>query len=824
MAESVSVPQGFTLDSPGQSSSNNQGQASSVPQGFTIDQQDDSNDNQDKPEGFSDIDNPSSVDQKSNNPNSTGNPVTDIAGDLARGLLNSGAGTADKINGVVKLLKTATTLDLGSEGLTNVSNKLKQLASQQPQSSNPIVSGIDQTIGSVPDALAEFAGSGGGIGFIARSAALSAADAYNKSQSPTDAIKGVVVGGTVGAALDRLPGVIEGAGQMAKKWGQTAGKTYIQAVTGASDADAQEIIDKLPTMDVNPKSKVEDYDAAKEDTNTQLATLNENNKNLIEQQKAQHTKEYNATKSASDDAVNNLIENNRDTIDDLRASQSQYKEDLNSSNSTNMMAATDAATQKLADATTATTVNVVKAKNAVDNTLVSTFDTASKKLSTMEKGVTDDVANAHASLENNNLDYVPTAIIKNELDSTIGNGSGRFYKNMSSGKRTLNIGGQKIEVPEESIGGINGKSIQSKIAPAEGTGTNAVSHAVDLINSTRNGLVDEFSSSGKTSLAAIEAQSKALEGAIDKGFSGQAVPKGLVVTMARIKQAINPTRLFQKYPKELSHLEPLANANKSYSTQIDGLRNALDLYKDNVDGTINPEKVFKALDRNDSGYIAKLKQADEALPPQDRIFDKVKSAYDNYKAVESSEKMALSKTEKAISNQRLGLSKKFDNMRKQLNVEQRKELLSKIKETRANNRAFKQEKGKALQDLHTRQRQALDVMQVQKDKELGELQKSVNERLHSLHILHMARGARASASGTAKIFQNVGNYRSIDGLSTFNIPKMVQGSVISKLASPSGASNTIKSLLNATQSLQGVKKLAGNVVLKRLLATKLSGR
>ena len=56
-----------------------------------------------------------------------------------------------------------------------------------------------------------------------------------------------------------------------------------------------------------------------------------------------------------------------------------------------------------------------------------------------------------------------------------------------------------------------------------GTGTGAVAKSINLINDTKNSLVDEFSKIGKTSLAAIEAQSTALEGAIDKGFSGQSV-------------------------------------------------------------------------------------------------------------------------------------------------------------------------------------------------------------------------------------------------------------------------------------------------------------
>lgn len=808
------------------------------------------NSSQEEPEKFSDFESPQPQSQDNSNSN---NILQNISGDLTRGFLNSGAGTIDKINGAVKLLKNVTSVDLDSEGLTNVSNKLKQLASQQPQSSNPIISGVGQAIGGVPDALAEFAGTGGGLGFIARSAALQAAQEYNKTQSLTDLAKGAIVGGTIGAVLDKAPDIIEGTAQIAKKWGATGGKTYLQAVTGASDKEAQDIIDNLPTMDINPRSKVEDEKSAKNETDEQLSNLKENNANLVSQEKDKYTQEYNAAKSNSDDAVNTLVENNKDIIDDLKASQLQNKENLLNSTSVNMMAATDATTQKLADATVQTTSNVVKAKNALENTLVSTFDTASKKIDALTKGVTDDVVNAHASLEKSNLDYVPTSIVRTEVDKAIGSGNEKYFKKLAKNSNKFDTLGtdklldrqvspgvkvrdlpkeaqeqyiqQSLRQSEPNLGKIakSGNTQDSLIAQS-GTRTSAVTKAIGLINETKEGLVNEFNQTGKTSLAAIEAHSNALEGAIDKGFSGQSVPKGLVAVMARIKQAINPTKLYEKYPNELSHLEPLASANKGYSTKIDSLRNALNLYKDNVDGTVNPQKVFNALDKNDSSYIAKLRQADEALPKEDKIFDKVKNAYDNYKNVEYSEKVSLSNIEKGISKQRLELNNKFNDMKKKLNVEQREELLGKIKEIRFNKRNFSQQEGLALKALHSKQQQALDIFKAQKDKELGTLQNSINSRLNSLHLLHMARGTKASASGTARIFQNVANYRSIDGLTTLNPLKMVQGSIISKFASPMGASNIVKDAIMAPENVQGIKKLAGNAILKKLLATKISGR
>lgn len=769
------------------------------------------------------------------NPKSTGNPITDISGDLARGLYNSGAATLDKVNGVVKLINNVSAVDLGSKKLTNASNQLRNIANQQPQSNNAIISGIGQFVGATPDAIAEFAGTGGGVGFIARSAALSAADEYNKSQTPTSLIKGAAIGGTVGLAIDKLPNLLDSTARMAQKWGQTAGKAYWKAVTGASEEDAQKFVNNINDYNLDPKSEAEDYNDAKAKSSQELSNLKENNNNLVAQQKEQYNKEYDGVKSLSDDAIKKLNRNNDDVLNALREAQTEDKINLVRSNSTNMMAASDAATQRLADVTTTSITNTANAKNAAINDFVSNFETANKKLGSMVEGVTDNVANANATLEKNNLAFVPTSIIKNELDKAIGSGIGKFYKEAGTGKRIINIGGQKIEVPEASISGINGNAISSKIIPAEGAGTGPVSKAIELINDSRKGLVDEFASTGKTSLTAIEAQSTALENAISKGFSGQTVPKNLVAIMSKIKGALTLTRnsldengkaipgLYDKYPEQLSHLKPLADANKAYSTQIDGLRNALSLYKDG-DGSINPDKIFKAFDRNDTAYLSKLKQADSVLPKEDRIFDKIKDSYNKYKYAEKSEKENLSKIEKQVSQQRVSLKTKFDDMEQKLSTNQMRNISKTRQDLRYQEQDFSRSEKNKIDGLHDRQTQALKIMRDQKNRELDALHKSINDRLNFLHIQNMARGERANAKGVMRQVQNVANYRSINGMMTANPMDILQGMIINKFSSPIKVSNLIKDSINAPKNIQGAKNVIGSKVLKRLLATKASGR
>lgn len=769
-----------------------------------------------------------------------------IAGDITKGFLNSVAGTVDKVNGAAKLLNNITQMNVGTDELSNVSNALKQMAQKQPTSSNGIVSGIGQFVGSVPDSLAEFAGSGGGLGFIARSAALQAAQDYNKTQSATDLVKGAALGGSVGAILNKAPDVIEGVGKIVSKWGQTAGKSYLQSVTGASDKEINEIMDNLPSMNIDPKNKPEDYKQAEKDTDSQLSVLKENNSNFIKQQKDQNTEIYNAAKTKSDTAVNNFIEDSRDAIENIKSSQVQKKDDLSNLTSQNMMSATDAGMQRLADTAQKTATNAANAKKELDNTLISIFGTATKKVEALEDGATKDVANAHASLEQNGLDYVPTPIIAKELDSAIGSGFGKYYKTLGNGidsnepnlDQMVNVPAGRArlgDLPEDvqkqylsrqtNMGQIakSGNTSSSVVAEA-GIKNPSVMNAIKLINDTRKGLVEEFSKTGKTSLIAMDSQSDALESAINKGFYGKGVPEKFASILSNIKQAINPTKLFDKYPSELEHLKPLADANKEYSGNIDNLRSALNLYKDNVDGAVNPQKVFNALDRGDSAYLAKLRQADEALPKEDRIFNKVQDAYSNYRKIDESEKVALSKTEKEISSQRLLLNKKFNDMKKQLNIEQRKELFNNIKNERSSTRDFKQQEISKLKDMHSKQQQMLNIVQSQKDKELQTLQESINKRLNSLHLLHMVRGSRASASGTARIMQNVSEYGAIDGLITLNPIKMAQGKILSKFSSPMGAAGIVKNALNMPNTLKGMQKGASNEILKKLLATKLSGR
>lgn len=775
-------------------------------------------------------------------PPTTDNMVTNVSGDVAKGFLNSIAGTVDKVNGAAKLLNNVTHFNLGTDELSNVSNSLKQMAQKQPTTGNPISAGIGQFVGSTPDAIAEFAGTGGGIGFIARSAALQAAQEYNKNQSVTDLVKGAAMGAAAGAVINKIPGAIDGTGKIIQKWGQTAGKTYLKAVTGASDKEINEIMDSLPNMDLNPKNTPQDYGEAKENANQELSTLRGNNADFIKQQKSQNDQIYAAAKSKSDDIVNDTIESNKDAIEQFKLNQSQVKEDFNNTTSANMMQANEDNINRLADVATQTTNNTVNAKKSLDNTLVNIFGTASNKVQALEEGATKDVSNAHASLENSGLDYVPTHIIAKELDNAIGGGFGKYYKTLSKNidndsDRIVPVPGGTAKLstlPPEVQEQYRQQPNISKIAQSGNTPTSltaesgiknpSVMSAIKLINDTRKGLVDEFSKTGKTSLIAMDSQSDALESAINKGFYGKGVPEKFATILSNIKQAINPTKLFDKYSSELSHLEPLAEANKTYSSQIDNLRNSLNLYKDNVDGAVNPQKVFSALDRNDSGYIAKLKQADESLPKEDRIFSKVQDAYNNYRTVESSEKNVLLRTEKEVSNQRLSLNNKFNDMKKQLNIEQRQSLFNKLKETRMSQRSLTQQERSSLNELHSRQEQGLNIMQQNKDKQLQTLQESINKRLNSLHLLHMVRGTRAAATGTSRIFQNVAEYRSIDGLTNLNPIKFAQGKILSKIASPMGAAANVKWALNAPNNLSKMKQITNNDVLKKLLATKLSGR
>ncbi len=732
---------------------------------------------------------------------SSGSIISDVSGDLARGVINSGAGTVDKINGVAKLLKNITQIDLGTQNLTNVSNNLKQMASEQPTTGNPIASGALQFAGSIPDAVLEFAGTGGPAGFIARSAALSAADKFNKEQTPTSLIEGAVVGGTVGAALNAIPGVIDSTAIMAKKWGQTAGKTYFQKVTGATNDEAETFVNNINKYNLDPKKEAEDYADAKGRAAEEVSALRQRNNDIISQAKEQHTDEYIAAKDASSKAIQDLDRGNNSLRDDLKELQKENEINLARSTSTDMMAANDLAAQRLSDATAKQVDAVAQAKNALTNDLTSTFSTATKKLETLQKGVTDNVEMAHAALEKNGLDYVPTPVLQESIDNAIARNSKGFFKVITSG---------------------DGKSLM--VNPKEGVRTPAVTSALDLVNSVRSNLVNEFLKNGKTSLSAIQANQALLEGAISRGFKGEALPKDLADMLSQVKQAINPTKLYDKSPAELSHLKPLADANKAFSTQIDGMRNALELYKDNVDGSINPDKVFKALDRGDTGYIAKLKEADKALPPEDRIFDKVKKSYDNFKFVNSSEKLALTSIEKQVSSQRVALKSKFNEMEEKLAMQQRRELSQTRTAHSYAERDFINEQRKAMSDLHLQQKQTLNALKVQKDQELESLQRSIDDRLKFLHIQNMARGARANPSGTMRIVQNVGEYHSISGMMSLNPVAILQGLAIKKFASPVGVSNLVKSAINAPSTTGSAKRLAANKILKAIVATKASGR
>lgn len=785
MAESVSIPKGFVLDSSTESST-------SIPEGFILDVSRDIA----PPESDSFSDNTIETPSKS-----IKDIPTDIAGDVTRGALNSIAGAADKINGTVKLLNNLTNIDIGSQNLSNVSDSLKQLANKQPGSDNAILSGISQFVGAAPEAILEFAGSGGPAGFVARSAALSAADAYNKTQSPTDLVKGAAVGATVGVTLNAVPGLIEGSAKIAKKWGETAGKTYFQRVTGATNDEAEQFIKDINKMDLNTRNEVEDYNDSKLKASEDVSNIRQSNNDIVNQQKEQNHDVYLTTKEDSIKAMQDFSRNNDSIIEDLKDSQIQDKINIARANADNIIAASDSATQRLSDATTQQVASVANAKNALSNELTSIFSNATKQLEAMQKGVEENVAMAHAALEKNGLDYVQTPIIQSELDNAIARNGKGFFKTITSG---------------------DGRSLL--VTAKEGVRTPAVENTLNLVNSVRANLVNDFLKNGRTSLSAIQANQALLEGAISRGFKGEALPKDLAEMLSQVKQSINPTKLYNKFPDELSHLQPLADSNKAYSSQIDGLRGTLDLYKDNVDGTINPDKVFKALDRNDTGYIAKLRMADETLPKKDRIFGKVKNAYDNFKYIENSEKINLSRIEKTVSDQRKALKAKFDDMESKLVIEQRKQMSQVRTGNSYAERDLANKQRKAIADLQYKQKQMISNIKIKKDQELATLQKSLNDRLRFLHIQSMARGERANPKGVARQMGNMATYRSMSGMMSLSPLQIIQGATINKLASPNGVSKIIKDAINAPENSKKAVSISSNKILKSLVATKLSGR
>lgn len=745
----------------------------------------------------------------------SGNVISDIAGDVSRGALNSFAGTVDKVNAANSLLTNLTTIDLSNGDLKAVSQSLRNSAKAQPSSDNELIAGIGNFAGSIPDALVEFAGAGGGVGFIARSAALSALDAYNKNNNIGDLATGAVVGGTVGAALNKLPQVLEGTAELSKKWGETAGKKYLMTLTGMTEKDATTAMANLNKYELNPKATVEDYGEVKAKFNQQLSDFKSNNNTFIAQQKEQLSEQYGMAKEKSQQAMQDLKENNAVVAQDLKDAHTLRMVDVVKSNAKNIMESADAATQANADAIAKQVQTTANAKNALDNEMVSLFDTARQKLNTMATGLSKNVGMAKQVLEQNGKAYVPTGVVQYELDNAIAKNTGKFYKHISSGE---------------------GKSLY--LMGQSGTGTPAVNGALNLINSVRANLVNDFLKTGKTSLAAIDANQILLEDAISKGFKGETLPKDLAKILSDVKASLSLTRstltetgekvpgLFDKYPQELAHLKPLAEANAQYAGQIDNLKSSLGLYSDNIEGSLvpNPDKVFKALDSNNRSFLTKLQEADKSLPAEDRIFDKVKGIYNDYKYVEQSEKTNLSQIQKQLAQGRTVLKTKLSEMEDSLKIQQMQQARETSASLTSKSQAVKSQQEKALSDLQAKQKDMLAMLKIQKDKDLETLQSSINDRLEFLHLQSTLRGARANPKGLVRIGQNVGTYRELNGIMTGNPVSFLSGALMSRVLSPIHGANIVKSAINAPQNTVKAKKILSNKILKALLATKASGR
>lgn len=748
------------------------------------------------------------------NSQSSGSLISDISGDLVRGALNSAAGTVDKINGVAKLINNVTHIDLGTEGLSHVSDAIRQNAEAQPKSENPALSAVSQFVGSVPDAILEFAGTGGPVGFIARSAGLSAADEYNKSQTAASLVKGGIVGGTVGLALEKIPGALDKTAQLAKQWGETAGKEYWKSVTGATESEAKDFIKNINEINLKPKTDLESFVDTKAKFNEDINTLKESNKNIVEQKKQELDNQYKSVEDASKKLVTDASRAKDDAL--LNASESRRIDAITLANSTskNIVQLADASANRLANAVENTTGAVAKAKNSLMDNMVALFSKTQNKLSAMEEGLSKDVATAHASLEKYGNDFIPTSILQEQLDAAI-------QRNMGS-KLYFQGAGQLL--PTNALRGEKG-----------------VVNGINAINNLRHSLINEFEETGQTSLAVHEAlvgRNGTIDKLIKNGFEGTTLTPKMAAILADIRSSLRITRssrdeagrllpgLYAKYPTQLRHLKPLADANLEYATKIDDLNKSLSLYKDNIGGeqSINPKKVFDAIERNDRPYLSAIEQADKILPEADKMFPKVKGMYEDFRKLESNEKVSLESLQKSITDRRKQIADKLEGIQKQQLLDQNRQL----SELRNNSRYKQQDLAKAeqvkLEQLHEQQKNVLETIKMQKSNELAQLQESVDTRLRFLHIQEKSRGARANASGKMRIVQNVGEYHAVSGLMTGNPVSVIQGLLINKATSPIQVSRMIKDAINAPETVGKAKEIAKNKILKSLVATKASGR
>lgn len=239
-------------------------------------------------------------------------------------------------------------------------------------------------------------------------------------------------------------------------------------------------------------------------------------------------------------------------------------------------------------------------ERSIDDRLLQTYDHTLGVLEAMKKEKGEAVGNALAeAIGSNASEYIPSDKVWPSIQAGFDKMAqrGNFPFMISE----MGIGVKPKNVAVDTADFSKFEAIYNELRQNVTSGTLSIDYLQSLKNSAQD-LAETYSRSGKNQLAALYSE---------------------------LSRNVNPAKIITSDPELAERLPALAMANKSYSEFIPKYEEAIaNFAKTDANGNLVPDfgKIVRAVEGNDVAVIRKIRKAEQALQPEDRILPKVEEA------------------------------------------------------------------------------------------------------------------------------------------------------------------------------------------------------
>lgn len=690
-------------------------------------------------------------------------PIQDRAVEVIRGLASGAAGMAGKIDAVNDLVRNKTGINI-TDVFANAEQDASQFASSLPTTDIPD-KWIWNLVGQTPSLMAEFAGTGGGVGsIIARAAILGAADEYNKTNEDMSLVKGAATGAVTTAAMAgglALTGVgLTKLSEIVGKYGPTASKALIKQITNRADDEVETIYKNLNNYNLNTKVPVK--------TSKEVADLNkftyDDMKKKMDDDVFQKTQELRQEHELA-------VMKSNETLGDKKQIFNEAMQDFDVSSTEKIMAST----QKMNEA-------IARNATALNEEAVSVYSGALKKFQSIDEAYGKNVASVERDMINKYPQAgVPTnSVVVPELRKSLTEFAKEnpSYVTTKTGKNGLELVPVRPEYKQ----------------------------SVDIVMKELSSLSKDFSS--VIPLRILQSGKEVFKAHADMAYKmGE---NDAAKMFERMAKSLNPANYAGKATEANQELFQLAKVNKEFSVNRDSYKELIaNLYTKDANGKLipQPNTVFNAFagkDPNAKVLLDRISNAEKNLKPEDKVLDKLRQVYERTKKSNDIEKEALIKIRSNIKKDRLKLRRDTQESIGRMNKESRNMT---VEEKYALNDVIRNTRAKA-------------------DEQLDTLQRTLDERLRFTQDQDAMRALRPPSESVLRIGQNFAGYGLIGSIIHGGNPALMAGNAAMAAGlSPRNLVKVAKGLKNNSPKVAtSLDNIGKKVMNQRDLLKLLSGK